>query len=564
MIFIIIAFFSFLITIISTPYLINYLTKKDILDRPDGGERRVHNIPIPRMGGIIIFTVVLVITFTFYQDIQSKLFFLIGASVSFGLGLWDDIRGVKWKTKFLFQSIAAIFLIVSLTLNGYTIIEFANITIPAGLNYVILFLLIIGVLNSFNLMDGLDGLVTGFSLIIASMCFLLTTDLKYTFLPYLSSAIIGSTLGFLKYNANPARIFLGDSGSLTLGYFISSLVIVISSRIHSNYLNNDLIFPRTIDLAFVIIALALPLADTVRVMFVRFIEKRHLFLPDKNHLHHILYEKNIRHKTVVMIIHLFSISFVLLAIYYAEFSKLNALILFTIILTLFFFIKPIIEFIIKHNYLLKYVSFYKKAPTVAITFYKKILLPLVLLLLLLLMLFLVILEIQKHQYYYIYFLFFLLPALFYSIYTFWDDHYHAELLVLINLVLFFRITGLNGFFYKPYPVPILNQININQIFIITLSIMIIFFVLFKERITNKVQQFLTGTDLTVAVLILFVYIVIKLLNIPESYRISDTLLRSFLVFIFYKILVTVKPQFHSTLYYSSYAVAGLAVLISVL
>jgi len=564
LIYIIIAFLSFLITIISTPYLINYLTLKNIVDNPDGGVRRVHDVPIPRMGGIIIFIVVLVITFSFYHDIQSKLFFLLGALVVFGLGLWDDISVVKWKTKFIVQSIAAIFLIISLTLNGYTIIKFVTITIPSGLNYAILFLLIMGILNSFNLMDGLDGLVTGFSLIIASMCLLLSISSEYTFLPFLSSAIIGSTLGFLKFNANPARIFLGDSGSLTLGYFISSLVIVISSRIHSNDVNSGLIFPRTIDLAFVIIALALPLADTVRVMFVRFIEKRHLFLPDNNHLHHILYKKNIRHKSVVLIIHLFSISFVLLAIYYAEFSKLYALILFTITLILFFFIRPIIELIIKHNYLLKYVSFYKKAPEFAITFYKKILLPLVLLLLMLLMIFLVITEIQKHQYSYIYFLLFLFPTLFYSRFIFLKKHYYTELIVLVNLILFFIITGLNGFFYKQYPVPILNQININQIFIIVLSAMVIFFVLFKERITNKIQQFLTGSDLTIAVLILFVYIAVHLLNIPESYRISDTLLRSFLVFIFYKIIITVKPQFHSPLYYSSYAVAALAVFISLL
>jgi len=155
LIYIIIAFLSFLITIISTPYLINYLTKKDILDKPDGGERRVHIVPIPRMGGIIIFIVVLVITFSFYQDIQSKLFFLLGALVVFGLGLWDDISDVKWRTKFIVQSISAILLIVSLTLNGYTVIEFATITIPPGLNYAILFLLIMGILNSFNLMDGL-------------------------------------------------------------------------------------------------------------------------------------------------------------------------------------------------------------------------------------------------------------------------------------------------------------------------------------------------------------------------------------------------------------------------
>ena len=128
--------------------------------------------------------------------------------------------------------------------------------------------------------------------------------------------------------------------------------------------------------------------------------------------------------------------------------------------------------------------------------------------------------------------------------------------------MFFVITGANDFFYKAYPVPLLIQVNLNQILIAVLSFIIIFFVLFKERIASVLENFLMGTDLTIAVLILFIYIAVQFLNIPDSYKISDTLLRSFLVFIFYKILIIVKPNFHSPLYYSSFAVAILVVLIS--
>jgi hypothetical protein len=121
------------------------------------------------------------------------------------------------------------------------------------------------------------------------------------------------------------------------------------------------------------------------------------------------------------------------------------------------------------------------------------------------------------------------------------------------------ITGLNGFFYKLYPVPLIKQLNINQIFIGVLSLTIIFFILFKERIANIRKQFLAGTDLTVAALILFIYIAAQFINLQTSYKISDTLLRSFLVYLFYKIIVVISPKYHLPLYYLSFGIAVIAI-----
>ncbi len=560
MIYLIIAFLSFLITIVSTPYLISYLIKKDIVDRPNGEERRIHTEPMPRMGGIIIFAVVLIITFAFYQDIFSKKYFIAGAILAFTLGLVDDIRGLSWQIKFVVQSFIAILLIKSLEANHFYIIKFIGITLPPILDYVVLFILIVGLLNSFNLMDGLDGLVSGYTLIIASMCFMLSTGSPFTFRLFLSSAIIGTTLGFLKFNANPARIFLGDSGSLTLGYFISALVIIISGEVSASTSEITQGMSRSVDLGFIIITLAVPIADTLRVMFVRIKQRKNPFLPDSNHLHHILYSQKLRHKTVVMLIHLFSIMFVLLAIYYAKVSKTTAFIIFILMLTAFFSVKQIVEFIIRKENLLAYGKLYKKIPEMIPKIYKNILMPLVALMLLILFVFLVFYEINRSQKLYAYFLLFLIPSLLYSGSNLRKNNYYAELLVLINIIVFFIITGFNGFFYKLYPVPIIAQININQIFIITLAGMIIFFVLFKERIANIRQQFLTGTDLTIAVLILFIYLAVQIINLPESYKVSDTLLRSFLVFLFYKIVIATMPRFHFSLYYSSFIISVIAIL----
>ncbi len=347
MIYLIVAFLSFLITIVSTPYLIEYLIKKDIVHKPEDGDRHIHTSSIPRMGGIIIFTVVIIITFSFYHDIYSKIFFISGAIIAFALGLVDDYREVTWKIKFIFQSVAAALLILSFHADNLTVFKFLGFTLLPGINYIILFLLIVGLLNSFNFMDGLDGLVSGYSLIVAAMCFLLNMGSGFIFIGYLSASIVGTTLGFLKFNANPARIFLGDSGSLTLGYLISGLVVLISGEVSINPQNNVQAYSDTIDLTFIIIVLALPLSDTIRVMLIRLKQRKHLFLADTNHLHHILFSKNIRHKTVVLLIHLFSITFVLLAIYYAKYSKTNALIVFAALLVIFFSIQYILGFFIK-------------------------------------------------------------------------------------------------------------------------------------------------------------------------------------------------------------------------
>ncbi len=563
MIYLVISFFTFLITVISTPFLIDFLIKKELVDRPNGEKRRIHTEPIPRLGGIIIFSAILSITLAFYHNIYSIIFFIAGAVIAFGLGFVDDVKGVKWQIKFIFQSAAALLLILFFNANGLTVIKLFGFTLLPGINYLVLLVLIVGLLNAFNFMDGLDGLAAGYSLIIASMCFLLNIGNDFSLIGYLSAATIGATLGFLKFNANPARIFLGDSGSLTLGYVISGLVIIISGEVSANPENNIQAYSDTIDLTFVIIALAFPIADTIRVILVRLRQRRNLFIADTNHLHHILYSRNIRHKTVVLLVHIFSITFVLLAIYYAKSSKTNALIIFTVLLGLFFYVQYILDFLIKKNVLLAYSKIYNKLPDLFPKIYKTFLLPFVSLGVITMFVFLMFYEISVGPQIYKYFLLLLIATLFYSGVTLRKKIYNAELLVLINLILFFLITGYNGFFYKLYPVPIINQININQILILLLSGMIIYFVLFKERVANLKQQFLTGTDLILAVLILFIYIAVQFINLPDSYKISDTLLRSFLVFLFYKIIIVTVPKIHFPLYYISFFIAALAVIIAV-
>lgn len=560
MIYLIITFLSFLITILITPYFISYLIKKDLVDKPNGEKRRMHTVPVPRMGGLIIFGVVMLITFAFYQDLSSKKFFFIGALIVFMLGLWDDFKPVKWYIKFTVQSAAAIFLVLSFSANNYTDMVFMGYHIANGLDYFILFILIVGLLNAFNLMDGLDGLAAGFSLIVASLGYLLMIGQDFLFLPALASATIGTTLGFLKFNANPARIFLGDSGAYSLGYIIAALVIGISGQVSGTNLPGNPANTRVIDLAFIIIVFAVPISDTLKVMAIRLLNRKNPFLPDSNHLHHLLYSKQIRHKTVVLIIHLFSIVFMLTAVFYAKISHEGGLIIFTGLLVVLLSLNPILEIFLKRKFILKYGSMYRKVPALFLDIYKAFLIPLISISLIIMFGILIAYEIKGSGGLNIIFFLFIIFSIIYASLRLKKFNYYAELLVLVNFIVFFLITGLNGFFYKLYPVPVITQININQIFIAILSSMVVIFVLFKERIANIRQQFLTGADLTLAVLILFIYLAVQMLNLPLAYKISDTLLRSFLVFLFYKIIIIQKPKLHLPLYYTTFGITIFAII----
>lgn len=559
MIYLIIIFLSFLITILTTPYLISYLIKKDLVDKPKGEERRVHTEPIPRLGGLIIFSVVIIITIAFYQDFYSKKFFLAGALIVFALGFFDDLKPIKWYMKFAVQAIAATFFILSANSNHYTDMFFMGYHITHGFNYLIFFVLIIGLLNAFNLMDGLDGLVTGFSLIVASLAFLLLIKQDFVFMPTLVSATIGTTLGFLKFNANPARIFLGDSGAYTLGYLIASIVIGMSGEV-CNVKPIHSPASHAIDLTFVGIVFAIPIADTLRVMLVRLYNRKNPFLPDRNHLHHIIYSQKIRHKTVVLLIHLFTILFALSAIVYAKISRSYGIIFSIILVSILLSIKQLLEFVINREMILKYIRIYRNIPVIFIDMYKKIMIPAVTLALIILFAMLIAKEATGNGIINLVYFIFVLISILYSGLKLSKTNYSVELLVFVNFVVFFLITGLNSFFYKLYTVPVVTQLNINQILVGTLSFMIVVFLLFKERIANVRQNFLTGVDLTLAVLILFVYLAVQMLDLPTAYKISDTLLRSFLVFLFYKILVIQKPKLHFPLYYSTFGITIFAII----
>ncbi len=367
-----IIFFATLVsTIFLTPYIIDLFNRIKIVDLPDG-KRKLHSVPIPRMGGLLIFLIFLTSIFVFYGDINAIKYYLFGTIIIFALGAYDDLLGTGWLLKFIYQTIAAILLVLYLLPKFSSItlftIEFSNIP-----GIILLLFFIVGTINAFNLLDGLDGLVAGISMLTFIVLFFISLNLMDIFSLVILSSIAGCVMGFLKYNTFPAKIFLGDSGSFLLGFLVVSAVLNVS-------INNT---TGILDLTFPVILLAVPIADTVKVFFIRIVKGKHPFAADRTHIHHIVHSQNITHATTVFIISIYSLLFAGCAIIYLFYSRVWGMALFGVMIFPLFFANKILQFIIQREKLVVFGRAVNRFPQFLINYYKMVVLPLTGLLLLL-------------------------------------------------------------------------------------------------------------------------------------------------------------------------------------
>jgi len=280
------------------------------LDIPD--ERKVHQKPIPRNGGLaIVFTffVTLGVMSFFNTDISNQLqmtrtmtFLFLGSIIAFGTGLFDDFKHLGAYLKFSFQILAA-----TVAFMGGVRIEFFHLGtfyIQAGiLSYFITVFWFVFIINAINLIDGLDGLAAGITFFACIVLVVLSVIQENYLTAILFTALSGSVLGFLRYNFNPASIFMGDGGSYFLGYTIAGLSIVGAVK---SQLGAALLIP--------LVALGVPIFDTLISPLRRFMLGQSLFKPDKGHVHHRLIEKGLSARRSVLIIYGISICLCILSI----------------------------------------------------------------------------------------------------------------------------------------------------------------------------------------------------------------------------------------------------------
>lgn len=300
---------AFLITFFAIPVIIQVAKDKKLFDEPD--ERKVHTTVIPTLGGLGIFAGFIVATLMGSPSGAINLqYFTAAALVIFFLGLKDDILVLSASKKFIGQLIAA-----------GIVIKFGNIQINNlhglfGINEIshiasIIFTIftIIVITNSFNLIDGVDGLAGSLGLLTTVVFGVYFTVVGQPAYAVMALSLSGAIIGFLIYNYSPAKIFMGDTGSLLLG-FVNSVLVIQFINTGAKPLSP---FPLQAAPALGFAVLMIPLFDTLRVFALRIADRRSPFSPDRNHVHHFLLDLGFSHRMITLICVSANIGFILLA-----------------------------------------------------------------------------------------------------------------------------------------------------------------------------------------------------------------------------------------------------------
>ncbi len=330
--------FALAASVLISPRLITVAKSLQIYDSPNS--RKVHTTLVPRIGGIAIALSV-VIALLLMQQLESGLSgFVLGTLIVFIVGIYDDLVGISWRAKFAGQLLAVSIALVMIHPQLSAVNLFGStVTIPGWVFYSASVLIIIGGVNSLNLLDGLDGLASGVSLLIFIGYGYHAILSGNVLVILISLAFAGALLGFLRYNFYPAKIFLGDSGSLFLGFSLATVPLLQTSP------------NGTFDLTVPLLLLSLPILDTLRVMYTRLWNRKNPFLPDQTHLHHRLLSIGMRHDFTVLTMHSLAAMFVVLSFFVGKVPMLLVMILYFTLVLVTLNLPSILKFLRKFQWL---------------------------------------------------------------------------------------------------------------------------------------------------------------------------------------------------------------------
>ncbi len=315
--FIIVFLVALAISYILTPYAKKLAYKIGAIDIPKDN-RRVHTKPMPRLGGLAIYISFIITALMTLQLTTELVGLLIGATMIVAIGIIDDCKQISAKLKLLVQILAALVVVYSgvriegisfaLSRGGY--IGLGVLSVPLTVFW------IVGITNTVNLIDGLDGLAAGVSFIaalsLAYVAYGQSADIG-TSMAMLLIILAGGLLGFLPYNFNPAQIFMGDTGSLLIGFLLAT--ISVEGLIKS---------ATTLAVAIPILALGVPVFDTAFAIIRRLVNKRPIMEADKGHLHHKLLEHGFSQKQTVLVLYFISAVLGGSAVLISESSRMTA------------------------------------------------------------------------------------------------------------------------------------------------------------------------------------------------------------------------------------------------
>ena len=278
--------------------------------------RQVHESPLPRLGGVAIFlafslsmSVWLGLSLIFPRLVDglaptTLLHIYVPSCLIFCLGIYDDLYGAGPYLKFAVQAIAAAMLFAGgMRILGLPVL-FGQHTLPWFIGLLLTVLWVVAITNAFNLIDGLDGLAAG-SALFSTMVFFVVSLVNHSWLGSLMSVTLaGAILGFLRFNFNPATIFLGDSGSLFIGFMLSALALAGAQKA-----------PTFVAVAIPVVSFGLPILETLLSVLRRLISGRPIFTADREHIHHKLLQMGFSHRQVVIVLYAVSAMFAMLSLF---------------------------------------------------------------------------------------------------------------------------------------------------------------------------------------------------------------------------------------------------------
>ena len=308
-----------------TPPVKNFAHKVGAIDVPKDA-RRMHKKPIPRLGGLAIYGGFLCSILIFGQLDETMLCVLLGAAIIVALGIFDDVLALGAKLKFVVQIVAAA---IPVCIGNLQIGLFTNLNPLSDTPFVHLGILavpvtiiwIVGITNAVNLIDGLDGLAVGVSSIAAITMLavaLLTGNMP---IAITMAALAGACIGFMPYNLNPAKIFMGDTGSTFLGYMLATVSIMGLFKFYA-----------VISFAVPFLILGLPIFDTANAIIRRVAAGRSPKSPDRGHVHHKLIDMGFNQKQAVAILYAISATLGLTAVVLTSSGEVKAIVLLLAVL----------------------------------------------------------------------------------------------------------------------------------------------------------------------------------------------------------------------------------------
>lgn len=316
---------AFLLSFYAIPSIIHVAKVKHLMDEP--GERHSHTTSTPSLGGIgifagMLFSIIMWTPFKYFGDLQ---YILCAFIILFLIGAKDDIVPMSPGRKFLGQIFAAAILVfkANVILTSFYGI-FGIYEIPYWFAVAVSMFTILVIINAFNLIDGINGLSGSLGILISFILgswFFMVDRIELAIVAF---SLAGATVAFLKYNVTPAKIFMGDTGSLLLGLVCSILTIEFIEH-HNTLVDSPYAFPAAPAAAVGI--LILPLFDTLRVFTMRMLKGKSPFHPDRTHIHHLMIDTGLSHMKATIILILVNVFFIIIVVKFQGVGNLNLLLI---------------------------------------------------------------------------------------------------------------------------------------------------------------------------------------------------------------------------------------------